>query len=275
MCGTPFPADALGGVVPAHFTWGLDERYLSKSNALDSGPGEEQEREHRVAAYGLWRPLNRLALVARVPYAIKEITTRPQGDEQTIDRSHGLGDAELLAMVGVVRMNGRLPVTVGVVGGVGAPTGASELKDGSGERLDAHLQTGIGAWTGTGGINMTVATHPGIWEASVLGRASGTNSHGYRYGSVLLYNAGLTSRAWNSTRFLLQLNGRVAAKDRLEDGTPGENTGGSVLYVAPGARWVSTLGLSVEAALQIPVAQSLYGTQTEHTTARLSLAINR
>ena len=69
--------------------------------------------------------------------------------------------------------------------------------------------------------------------------------------------------------------GRRRLWDRLEDATTGENTGGAVLYATPGVRWVSTLGLSVEAAVQIPVAQALYGTQTEHTTARVSLAMSR
>jgi hypothetical protein len=275
MCGTPFPADVLGGVVPMHVTWGLEERYLSKSNALDQGPGSEQEHEHRVSAFWLWRPLDRLALLVRLPYAVKEIATRPLGGAETIDRAHGLGDAELVAMVGVVHTSGHLPLTVGLVGGASAPTGANDLKDDGGQRLDAHLQAGTGAWSGTGGVNLAIATGRGVWEASVLGRASGTNGHGYRYGSVLLYNAGLTSHAWKGTRLLMQLNGRTAARDRLEDGTRGENTGGSVLYAAPGLRWVSTLGLGIEAAVQIPIAQSLDGVQTEHTTARLALAMSR
>jgi len=36
---------------------------------------------------------------------------------------------------------------------------------------------------------------------------------------------------------------------------------------------VSSFGLVLEAAMQIPVAQALYGVQTEHTTARVSLAM--
>jgi len=211
------------------------ERYLSKSNALDEGPGEEQEGEHRVAAFALWRPMNRLALLGRLPYALKEITTRPQAGPTTTDRAHGLGDAELLAMVGVAQTAGRHPLTLGLVAGAAAPTGPNDLKDANGDRLDAHLQTGTGA----------------------------------------LYNAGFISRARSGMRLVMQLNGRSAAHDRLEDANTGENTGGTVLYATPGVRWVSTLGLSVEAAVQIPVAQALYGTQTEHTTARVSLAMSR
>jgi hypothetical protein len=53
------------------------------------------------------------------------------------------------------------------------------------------------------------------------------------------------------------------------------NTGGTVLYAAPGARWTTSFGLVLEAAVQIPFAQALYGEQEEHTTARVALAMAR
>src|ERR1043166_162439 len=119
MCGTPFPADVLGGVVPSKFGYGLEERYLSKSNALDEGPGVEQEREHRVAAFGLWRPLNQLAFLARVPYNFKEITSRPAGEAASVQRSRGVGDAELLVLAGLARGPGRVPLTLGLAARIG------------------------------------------------------------------------------------------------------------------------------------------------------------
>ena len=268
MCGTPFPAGVFGGVVPTRFTYGLEDRYLSKSNALDEAPGTEDEREHRLAALGLWRPHARLALLARLPYSFKEITTTPVGAPSSVERAHGLGDAEMLAMIGVAQTSAS---ALGAVAGFDAPTGANDLKDANGERLDAHLQTGTGAWTGTGGLNLAVTSGPGSWESSIVGRVNGTNAHGYRYGNVILYNAGFTSRSRNGVRLMVQINGRSAGKDRLEDGTMGENTGGTVVYVAPGLRWVSSLGVGFEAGVQIPTIQALYGVQTEHTTARLNL----
>lgn len=271
MCGTPFPAGVFGGVVPTHFTYGLEDRYLSKTNALDEGPGSEDEREHRLAAFGLWRPHARFALLGRLPYAFKEITTRPEGEASSVERAHGFADAEMLAMIGIAQSSGDHASALGAIVGFNAPTGANDLENGNGERLDAHLQPGTGAWTGTGGLNLDLSSAPGSWEASVVGRASGSNEHGYRYGNVLLYNAGFISRSRNGVRLMLQLNGRSAGKDRLEDGSMGENTGGTVLYVAPGVRWVSSLGLGLEAAMQIPTIQALYGVQSEHTTARLNL----
>jgi hypothetical protein len=275
LCGMPFPADVLGGVIPKQVTFGLDEHYLSKVNALDEGPGEEHEREHRLAGIILWRPTSRLALLARMPYNFKQITTRPDGASQSVERSRGLGDAELLALVGLARVSGSHAPTFGLVLGMAAPTGSNDALDKEGLRLDSHLQPGTGAWSGTGGVHLTAIGSGGVWDASLLDRINGRSPHGYRYGSSILYNAGITTREWKGVQLIGQLNGRSATRDRLEAGSMGKNTGGTVLYAAPGVRWQGGIGVSLEGAVQVPVLQSLYGDQTEHTTARLTLSWTR
>lgn len=274
MCGTPFPSDVLGGIVPTQFSYGFEERYLSKSNALDEGPGDEREREHRVAAFGLWRPQNRLALLGRVPYDWKTVSSRPLGGAVDDQSSSGLGDAELLVLAGLVQGGGACPA-VGLVAGVTAPTGSNVVRDASGARLDAHLQPGSGAWSGTVGVHLSRPAAYGTWDASLLGRANGTSPHGYRYGNTLLYNAGFISRSWRSLRLVTEINGRSALRDRQEDETIGDNTGGTVFYAAPGVRWQSGFGLALEGGVQVPFVQNLFGTQTEHTTGRLTLTISR
>lgn len=274
MCGTPFPADVLGGVVPTQFAYGLEERYLSKSNALDDAPGVEHEREHRVSAFALWRPLDNLTLLGRLPFNAKDVTTRPAGEASSRESSRGIGDAELLAMIGLFHTPGPRLFALGVIAGGAAPTGSNDARSDAGERLDAHLQPGTGAWSGTVGLNVATSQRAGIWDGSVLGRVNGESAHGYRYGNALLYNAGFTSKRWRNLQLLAQVNGRVAKRDRLEDGALGANTGGAVTYLAPGARW-TRFGLVLDGAVQIPIAQSLYGDQTEHTTARLTLSMSR
>jgi hypothetical protein len=275
MCGTPFPAGVLGGVVPKQVTYGLEERYLSKISGVDDGPGLEEEREHRVAGYAMWRPWNRLALLGRLPYNVKQVTDLPGTESPGTQTSRGLGDAELTALAGVLRGGGWHALTLGVVLGGTAPTGSNDVRDASGQRLDIHLQPGIGAWSGTTGLNLAMSGARGTWDASVLERISGTSAHGYRYGNAVLYNAGFTSHSWRGVQLLAQLNGRWAARDRLEDGTIGENTGGRVMYAAPGIRWQIGAGLGVEGAMQVPVAQRLYGVQSEHATGRVMLSMSR
>lgn len=275
MCGTPFPADALGGVVPTQIRYGFEERYLSKTNALDDAPGEEAEREHRISGFALWRPMNGLALLGRVPYNVKEIRETPLGEAATTRTARGLGDAEAMALIGLLRTTGGHPGTLGLVIGVSAPTGRNDLRDAAGERLDEHLQTGTGAWSMTAGINAASSWRGALVETGFLARRNGENSHRYRYGNALLFNAGLTSAAWRGWRGIAQLNGRTALRDRLADGSPAENTGGAVLYAAPGVRWQSGLGVGIEALVQIPVLESLDGIQNERTTARVSLSLDR
>lgn len=275
MCGTPFPADALGGVVPMEFRYGFEERYLSKSNALDDGPGEEREREHRVSAFALWRARDQLALLVKLPYNVKEVTETPAGGPADSRRSNGWGDAEATALIGVTRPRGGRGATLGVVAGITAPTGPNSVRDGAGELLDSHLQPGAGAWSGTVGTSLAATAGTGLVDASVLRRWNGTNGRGYRYGRTLLYNLGYSSRPVSGWQLIAQLNGRSAARDHLEDGTRGVNTGGTVVYVAPGLRWTSAIGIGVEAAVQVPVLRSLYGDQEEHVTGRLALSVNQ
>jgi hypothetical protein len=275
MCGTPFPADALGGVVPAQIRYGFEDRYLSKSNALDEEPGEEEEREHRVSAFAVWRPRDRFALLARVPYNVKEIRETPLGEATTTQTSRGLGDAEAVALIGLAQSSSMRPATLGLVLGFSAPTGANGLRGRAGERLDEHLQPGAGAWSATGGLNLGVSPRGSIVEAGVLARANAEGSHHYRYGNALLFNAGVTSAPRDGWRLIAQLNGRSALRDRLPDGGRAPNTGGTVLYATPGLRWQSELGLGVETLVQIPVLQSLEGVQRERTTARIALSLDR
>jgi hypothetical protein len=158
--------------------------------------------------------------------------------------------------------------------GVVAPTGPNNRTDTGGERLDEHLQPGSGAWSGSAGLNLTLPGHQGTFLASVLGRLNGENDHGYRYGNAVLYNAGFYTprrQGWSAT---VQANGRTAARDDLGEGVEGQHTGGTVVYLSPGLRWQSGFGVAVEGLVQIPVIESLYGIQDEHTTAHIALSMD-
>jgi hypothetical protein len=275
MCGAPFPSDVLGGTVPMQFRYGFEDRYLSKSNALDTGPGNEDEQEHRIGAFALWRPNDRMALLGRLPYSVKTITEHPLGEVETSQTEHGIGDTEAQLLLEVARSSSGREAWLGTVLGFTAPTGSNEVKDDTGERVDAHLQPGAGAWSGTGGLHAATRFSVGIFDASVLGRVNGTNVHGYHYGNTLLYNAGWASRGASGWQLLLQMNGRSAARDMTEEGVNDPNSGGTVLYLAPGVRWQGWQGLALHAAVQIPFVESLYGIQDEHTTARLAISVGR
>jgi hypothetical protein len=276
-CGMPFPPDALGGPAPQRIRFGIEELRLSKQNGLEGAPGIEKEQEHRVGAYALARVSSRVLLLGRLPYVFKQITEEPAGGMSTTARSHGLGDAEVTTLVKLheFALAGDQAALVSLVAGVRVPTGANQQKDGTGVRLDEHLQTGTGAWSGLAGADLTLPLRAGRLDLNASYRLNAGNSAHYRYGAALLYNAGFARRVGNALELSLQANGRLARQDRLEDGSPGGNTGGSELYVSPGARWFAGAGVLLEAAVQIPVASRLNGDQKEHATARFALSLAR
>ncbi len=63
----------------------------------------------------------------------------------------------------------------------------------------------------------------------------------------------------------------VVARPGFSDATPS----GSTTLPPPGLRRAGALGLAIEGAVQIPAAQSLFGIQTDHATARLTLSLAR
>src|SRR5215831_7002172 len=130
MCGSPLPAAYLWGPEPDHFRFGFEERYLSKANALDAEPGTEDENEHRVSGYGLWRPVEPVLLLGRLPYSFREQIQTPVGGPQTTTRNSGFSDAELTVSWRVVQPwvgEGRR-ATVSLLGGAIAPTGSNNAK---------------------------------------------------------------------------------------------------------------------------------------------------
>lgn len=277
LCGMPFPPDALGGPAPSRFRVGLDERFLSKQNALEGAPGIEKEQEHHVGLWAVARAGSRVSLLARVPYVFKEITEEPVGDVSSTEKNDGIGDAELSALVKLREfpLGGERSALLSLVAGTRIPTGSNDAKDETAVRLDEHLQTGTGAWSGLVGLDLTFGLSAARLDLNAAWRGNAENSHDYRYGDVLLYNAGLARRIGSVLELSLQANGRVAKKDRLEDGTLGENTGGHVVYASPVVRWFAGSGVLFEASAQIPVASSLNGEQEEHATARVAVSLAR
>src|SRR4029079_809466 len=170
---------------------------------------------------------------------------------------------------------GERPATVAALLGVAMPTGANNVKDDAGDRVEAHLQPGTGAWSGTAGLSLGVDLPGGMFDTNAMGRWNGTNQHGYQYGHAFLANLGYTSPPKNGWQLLGQFNGRWADRDRTEDGDLDPNTGGTVVYFAPALRWVGGNALGVEASAQFPVIESLYGIQDEHTTARIAVSMGR
>ena len=276
QCGMPFPPDALGGPAPSHLRFALEEQFLSKQNGIEGAPGVEKEREHHVSALAVLRASNSTILRVRVPFVFKSIRTEPVGGPSSTETSRGLGDVELSALVKVheFTLAADRAMLLSAVAAVRAPSGANELKDETGVRRDEHLQSGTGAWSGLVAADLSLPLSSGRLALNVGWRGNGQNTHGYRYGDVVLYNLGFARRLGTNLEGSLQANGRVAKQDRLEDGSLGENTGGHVLYLSPGVRLFLGTWL-IEGGMQFPVSSDLKGEQQEHATARVAVSLAR
>ena len=275
-CGSPTPPGYLLETVSGRFSYGLEDRYLSKKNVLEDAPGSEEQTEHRISGLLFFRPSARLGMQARLPYVLKTNVQSAVGESQVTTHSHGIGDLNLRARLDLARFGAMFspPRTLAVIADVTAPTGSDNQRDASGDRLDAHLQPGTGAWGGMGGVAFDASLHAYAVSASALVRINGTNGYGYHYGNTLLLNAGCARTLSPSWEAALELNARSARHDLTEEGTDDPNSGGSLLYVAPSVRY-SLIGVaSVQLLVQVPVAQALYGDQTERTTARLGIVFS-
>src|SRR5207344_3023991 len=72
LCGSPTPPGYLLQESEERLSYGIEERYLSKENALAAEPGSEHQTEHRLSALLRLRPAPRVALQARLPYVAKQ-----------------------------------------------------------------------------------------------------------------------------------------------------------------------------------------------------------
>ena len=287
LCGSPTPPGYMLGDISPGFDLGLEDRYLSKSNALEEG-GSESQFEHRLSALVRYRSAGRLALQARLPYVFKRNEATPTGGEEELVRSQGLGDAEVLARYDLIPFGDGLSRTgaLALIGSVVLPTGSNRKEGADGNRLDEHLQPGAGAWSGIAGVAFDRALPMMAFSASVLGRANSTNDDGYHYGDAVLYNAGVArvlTPVWEAS---LELNGRTAERDHitanavvvpagpdflgLESGFD-ENTGGTIVYVTPSVRWTALGPTAISFGAQVPLLGALYGDQTERTNFRLTI----
>ena len=96
-----------------------------------------------------------------------------------------------------------------------------------------------------------------------------TQRHGFRHGDRLRYDLAYRYRLW-PRRFgrrllqlngLLELNGLWSDRDR-EDGQRVVDSGGHVLFLAPGLQLVAKAWI-LEASVQLPIVQDLHGSQLE------------
>jgi Putative MetA-pathway of phenol degradation len=223
----------------------------------------------------------------------------PVGTVDFLGDSAGIGD---LTLLGQYRFyNNRATRTeLALLLGVKAPTGVTDRHTDTGELFDAEFQPGSGSWDGLFGLAVTKRIGPWSFDANVLYVLVTEGTQNTDLGDRFLYNAGvsyrvvrgpseaaapmklgaLPNRMWHggpgthqhshahqenstgpSVDLVLELNGEWHAK-QVESGVTDPNSGGNVLFLAPGLRfskdnWSSFLSVG------IPIINDLNGSQAE------------
>jgi hypothetical protein len=245
----------------------LDAEVLSMDSGNEFTPGAiDRLDQYTVRGDVVYSPVDRLALVLRVPLVRKDLRTL--GGDGAASELTGLGDVELGARWVFLRSvnlgNARMQ-DLSLSAGTSLPTGNDDARGPDGQRIDEHGQLGTGAFGPYAGLNYHL--DQGRWYAfaSLSGRVRTTNAFGYRYGSAVLWSAHGQFRPVPRVALDLGVDGRNAGQDRSE-GAPVANTGGLVVAAAPGAflNVAGPLWFSVRA--QVPFYTRLVGEQTVRPT---------
>lgn len=242
-------------------TLGLRLPYVRRTGIREPGP-----------------PLSAAALAAAHATAPHTIDGPPGGVEQLGDVD-GIGD---LGLFGQWRFARRGPWHAAVLAGLDLPTGETSARASNGERVETEFQPGSGSVDGLLGLAGTFAGGPVMVDASAVYTIAGDGSHDTNLGDVLAYGLALSHRLGGHEHagdhdhgtghpFLwdvfVELNGEWREREEV-DGRRDGNSGGTLLWLSPGARVTIAGRVAIGVSVGIPIAHDLHGDQV-HPSYRL------
>jgi hypothetical protein len=275
-CGDPtFNALGKEGFHAAGLRLAFDwERFdKDEGNPAEASESQVENRFTFLASYGF---SDRFSLATRVPASWRTLESAAPGLPTATVSTSGLSDPEVYGQFRLwaspLRGSVGRQSSVSLVGGVKTPWGRNDLSE-SGERIEEHAQPGTGSTDVFGSlVFLYLIDRSSALFVSSGYRHTGDNDHGYRYGRSVTANVAYEHKLGSRLDGVVELNYRHAAKDRVSgEGDLDEDTGGSLLYLTP--RLLASLGrgLVLRAGVQIPVARSLNGYQTERAVANVGL----
>lgn len=184
------------------------------------------------------------------------------------------GDVRVLGRYRLASSESRDPPGAGATGlnvGLKLPTGRIDVRNGEGELAERSLQPGtgttdalLGAYTAYG-----LPLHNLSWFAQGMLQLPLNARAGYRPGRRLGIDTGLRYDLGEQWSLMLQLNALIRGRDRGVEAEP-LDTGGSSLWIGPGASYAATSDVRIYGFLQLPLAQHVNGVQI---TARKAAVI--
>ena len=209
----------------------------------------------------------------------------------------GIGDMNLLAKYRIGRGEGA---GIALIGGLNVPTGSTHKRSAEGERLETEHQPGTGSWDPIAGASASIRMDAVQLTASALYQFSAKGARRTRLGDRLQGGIALSHRfgpvphehaespnhhhgdelddndeehAHSTWDAFVELGGEWEGRQKI-DGEVEEASGGSWIYVAPGARFNSASGWSAAAAIALPVWQDIRASHPDNRF-RLMLSLGR
>jgi hypothetical protein len=269
----------------------LSDSILAEAAEAAASAGDPEAHFHsldsiRTSALSLSYGLtNDLTVTARLPYAVREDVREGHAHEESPGVFHGethsLGDSEGwgdLSIVGQWRfLNDEAShAQLAVLFGFESPTGETEVLNAEGERFDAEFQPGSDSWDYFLGLAASRNADRWGFDASGLYTFAGDGlnanvgdrfnygvSGSYRWLGAPVHNdAGEAPHHHGpALDLVLELSGEWHGKQQ-EAGETEPDSGGHVLYLAPGVRYTLDQ-FSAFASLGAPVISDFNGLQAE------------
>ena len=210
----------------------------------------------------------------------------------------GVGDASVLAKYKLVGGPGE---GLALIGGVKLPTGSTRKRSIGGERLETEHQPGTGSWDPVFGAASSVQLGAVRLDASALYQISGKGAQHTRLGDRMQGGIALSHRfgppdhhdeaevhvhadgqqhvheapephghqSWDA---FVELTGEWEGRQTV-DGEVEEDSGGSAVWLSPGARFNAAAGWSAAASVGLPMWQDIRPSHSDNAfRVMLSLA---
>lgn len=240
--------------------------------------------------------LDNLSVNVVLPYFVRDGIREAEHDHalhghdaaneiHSLGTAAGIGDLQIGAKLGLLDRKDS-PVGLAIIAGLSLPTGDKRELQNGGSRFETEFQPGSGSWDPKAGLAIGKSFGPLSLDASGVYTLRTEGSQNTNLGDHFAFDAAASWRIGKGPHvhgdgtyerhsaldLIVEFNGEWEERERA-GGFRDPNSGGTQLFVSPGARYVSANGWNAYAAVAIPVHEDLNGIQNE-TDMRMKVGIN-
>ncbi|WP_299194043.1 transporter [uncultured Erythrobacter sp.] len=193
----------------------------------------------------------------------------------TLGTAAGIGDLQIGAKFGLLDRR-EAPIGLALIAGLSIPTGDVRERQNDGSRFETEFQPSTGSWDPKAGLAISRSIGPisldasGVYTFRTEGSQDTNLGDHFAFGAAASWRIGKGPHVHSDGTFerhdafdlILEFNGEWEERERI-NGASNLNSGGTQLFISPGARFVSSNGWNAYATVSIPVHEDLNGIQNE------------